>query len=129
MDIQTLVRAASIMVSGDWIGWMFAIAIIIGGVLDNRGRDLIGWCVSVIVFAIFNLAVSITYMSKVAVLAGRNPVLISTETVVFVLITLIVYCTGLAIGWFTVWSTKHRSRLHYITKHLRESNEIGDETP
>lgn len=118
--IQTIVKAFGVVASGDWLGWMFAIAIILGGVLDNKGRDLIGWCVSVFIFAIFNLAVANTYMNKIALVLGHSPVYLSADALIFVGITLFVYCGGLLIGWATVWTTKHHIQVHHVAKRLKE---------
>ena len=129
MNEQSITRAITVISSGDWLGWMFAIAIILGGVLDNKGRDLIGWCASVAIYAIFNLAVANTYMSRVAVLAGRSPVVVSTDSIIFVMLTLTIYCVGLCLGWFIVWFTKHRSHVHHIAKRLREADDSASDDP
>ena len=128
MTIQAIMRVVGTVSSGDWLGWMFAMAIILGGVLDNKGRDLLGWCISVVIYAAFNLAVANTYMNVLAATKGHPAVIISIDSVIFVMITLSVYCAGLTIGWSVVWFTKHRSHVNYIAKRLKEADNANPDT-
>jgi hypothetical protein len=100
-----------------WMGWMFALSIILGGLLDNKGRDFIGWSVAIVFYAIFNLGASTTYMSSVAVARGSLPVSIE-HAEAFVLVTVSFTLTGMFIGWFTVYITKVRLHAKYATKKL-----------
>jgi hypothetical protein len=74
------------------LGWMFAIAIIVGGILDNRGRDLITWATAVILFAVMQLVASLTIMLD-------YPEVHLEHVLLFTFIVLTDYLSGLTVGW------------------------------
>jgi hypothetical protein len=78
------------------LGIMFVIAIFVGAVLDDGGRDLLKWTFAVLLFAIFATWSAYVYANEEFGFARDQ------FAIYFGVITFTIYSVGLAIGWSAI---------------------------
>ncbi len=93
------------------LGWMFAFAILVGSILDDRGRHLRDWVFAVVIYAMFSLIAGYTYSSYL------RPTDINAVLGFYLIVTLD-YCIGLSIGWLVTYFTRRRLLKQYYKKRI-----------
>lgn len=86
------------------LGSLFSVAVLVGGILDNRGRDLLSWIVAVFFFAAFLTISAAQAMANAAISH------IEVRVMAFITIHFLTYTIGLSVGWFTVLFAKWNYR-------------------
>lgn len=82
------------------LGWTIALAIVIGGVLNDGYKQLLSWICATVLFVLLLEMNRAAYFS-----VTDNPIIVPN---ILALITTIDFISGLTIGWFISYFAKKR---------------------
>lgn len=93
------------------LGWVFGIAILLGALLNNAGRDLRGWITAVTLFSILNALAAFAVMDEYSQANALHITL-------FAVVVTGLYCLGLAVGWAIVTNAKHQAAKKAVSQDM-----------
>ncbi len=86
------------------LGWLFAIAMAIGGILDDQWKKLATWVVAASIYAIMQETIRYYLLAEIG--HSQNAAI----SVIITLSTAVVYIVGMTVGWAIVWFGRMRIR-------------------
>ncbi len=107
-------------------GWLYAISMMIGAVLNDGWRRLLSWTIAVIV------SIALTEGSRYAYWATHSRLDIYLQGTALILLSTTVNLFGLASGWFVVYAAKCRTRgipifpIRDLAEHKRRKEDLID---
>lgn len=90
------------------LGWLFAGAMVIGGLLDDGWRKSVNWIIAAAVYAIGQEAL------RYFVIIETNHPGNANASIVIMLLTFTVYASGVMLGWLIVYLARSRVRKQQI---------------
>lgn len=89
------------------LGWVFAAAMMVGGIIDDGYKNLLHWCFAGAVYVAFQEIARHALLSEMTINSHNAVTAIS-------MITLVVYTTGLSVGWSIAYIAKNRARKNFL---------------
>jgi uncharacterized membrane-anchored protein YhcB (DUF1043 family) len=96
------------------LGWLFAAAMLVGGILDDDYKSLIRWVFAGAIYVIMEELARHALISQITTEHSNLSPIISV-------ITLSVYTIGLALGWAIVVLAKNRARKQFVYQTSNEN--------
>lgn len=113
---EIVVQVLSVDAFLSMLGWLFAAAMIVGGVLDDDYKNLLRWAFAGITYVVFQELARRALISDMTKSNHDIALIVS-------IITLIVYTAGLALGWSIAAIAKIRVRRQFV---YVDKNELPD---
>lgn len=99
-----LLRLISIEGFTQTLGWVFAMGMVVGAVLDDNWKKLARWILAVVLWIVVAEVVRYSFLKFVAHGGGLEVSTVLTLTTAFF------YIMGILAGWCVVWLAKDRVR-------------------
>lgn len=94
------------------LGWLFALAMLTGLILDRDGRDLFRWAMAIWVFVTFDSLIRYHYLLE---MGNRQP----CYPVTFTITIAFLYTLGAILGWAIIYFAKKRVHMKYEEKEIQ----------
>lgn len=126
-DMNTFTCVSLLLSNSDFLqllGWCFAAAIAVGGIIDESPKKLGNWIFAAVVFAVTEGVLRYFYRMN----SGFNDTFLCESNAITINIT-ITYVIGLTAGWMIVYFGKRHGRNSYIkqSEKLFDEKEIQNE--
>jgi hypothetical protein len=86
------------------LGWVLAISMMVGAILNDGGRRLISWSIAIIV------SVALGEMTRAAYWGAHNAAHVATQGTAITLVSSAITVSGLAVGWFLAYAARCKAR-------------------
>jgi hypothetical protein len=104
------------------LGWLFAAAILVGGILDDDYKNLLRWAFAGVVYVAMQELARHTLVGQMTETHHNMASVVSA-------ITLIVYTLGLALGWGIVALAKIKAHRQFAAYQANLENTLAQDAP
>lgn len=105
------------------LGWVFAIAMMVGAILNDGGRRLISWSIAIAT------AVSLTESTRYVYWQAHVLTDLAIQGTALTLISTTVTLIGLAVGWFLAYTARQKARGNKLFPIHEEHYRRHDDRP